>query len=169
MSRRSILCWPDPALRRVAAPVEEITAEIRDLAADLLDTMYAAPGRGLAATQIGAMHRVFVMDAEWKTGPANPVIMLNPEIVWSAPERALCDEGCLSLPGIVVTVERPAEVRLRWQTLCGGLREESYRGLAAACVQHERDHLDGQLCIDLIGEEARAMIAPALRLLETSA
>lgn len=169
MTLRTILHWPDPALRAVAEPVEEITDDIRALAADLLETMYAAPGRGLAATQIGVMRRVFVVDVEWKDGPANPLVMINPEIVSASGETAICEEGCLSVPGLLVPIERPAGVRLRWLGLCGTVQERDFDGIAAVCVQHEHDHLDGRLHIDRLDPEARAAVGPTLDALEARA
>lgn len=164
--RRPVLTWPDPRLRDVAAPVEEVTPEIRRLAADLLETMYAAPGRGLAATQVGVALRVFVMDAGWRDGHPAPQVFLNPEVVAASAEAGRRAEGCLSLPGILAEVERPAEVTLRWTGLDGAAHEGRFAGFEAACVQHETDHLYGRLCIDLLPEADRRALDPALAMLE---
>lgn len=164
--KRAILTWPDPRLREVAVPVGEVTIEIRRLAEDMLETMYAAPGRGLAATQVGVAKRLFVMDATWREGRPDPQVFIDPEIVDPGPERARREEACLSLPGITAEVERPAEVTLRWTGLDGVRQERRMSGFAATCVQHETDHLDGRLCIDLLAEEARAALDPALARLE---
>ena len=162
MTIRPVLSWPDPRLRMAAGPVAEIMAEVRDLAADLLETMYAAPGRGLAATQVGAMLRLFVMDNGWREGTPEPVVMVNPRIVAASADTRRMAEGCLSLPGLMVEVERPARIRARWKTLEGGVEEAEFEGIAAACVQHERDHLDGILTIDSLPAEAREELAPVL-------
>ena len=164
--KRAILTWPDPRLREVAAPVGDVTPEIRRLAEDMLETMYAAPGRGLAATQVGVAKRLFVMDATWREGRPDPQVFLDPEIVEPGAGTARREEACLSLPGITAEVERPAEVTLRWTGLDGARHERRLSGFAATCVQHETDHLDGRLCIDLLGPEARAALDPALAGLE---
>lgn len=145
---RPIVQVPDPVLRGVAAPVERIDDGLRDLARDMLETMYAAPGRGLAAPQVGLPLRLFVMDVGWKEGAPAPMVLLNPEVLGVSEETALREEGCLSIPGRLSRVRRPAQVALRWLDLDGAAREDSFDGFAATCVQHEIDHLDGVLCID---------------------
>ncbi|MGC9371429.1 MAG: peptide deformylase [Paracoccaceae bacterium] len=157
MSLRPILTPPDARLRQVAAPVMLFDAALRELADEMIAIMYAAPGRGLAAPQIGELRRLFVMDAGWKdTGRRAPRVMVNPEIVSAGDATRVMDEGCLSLPGVIVPVQRPSEVTLRWQDLDGTPHEETFTGFAAPCVQHERDHLDGILCTDYLPEDARA-------------
>ena len=163
---RPILIWPDARLRHTAAAVGAVTDELRALADEMLRIMYAAPGRGLAGPQIGEMRRIFVMDCGWKEGAPDPRVMLNPEIVDAGAETATRDEGCLSLPGLTATVARPAEVTVRFLGLDGLVHEETFAGFAATCVQHERDHLDGILCIDHLAPEARAAVEPALQALE---
>jgi peptide deformylase len=143
-----ILYLPDPVLREVCAPVLVFSADLRSLAGDMLDTMYDAPGRGLAAPQIGVRRRVFVMDTDWKDGAPNPMVFVNPEIVGQSGALKTFEEGCLSIPGRKVMVERPAEVTLRWYDLDGTMQKQWFDGFPAACVQHELDHLDGRLCID---------------------
>ena len=164
MSLRPILTPPDARLRQVAAPVTAFDAALRDLAGEMTAIMYAAPGRGLAAPQIGELRRLFVMDAGWKdTGHRAPRVMVNPEIVSAGDATQVMDEGCLSLPGVIVPVQRPSEVTLRWQDLDGARHEETFTGFAATCVQHERDHLDGILCTDYLPEDARADALAQLR------
>ncbi len=145
---RPIVQAPDPVLRGVAEPVEAFDEGLRDLARDMLETMYDAPGRGLAAPQIGLPVRLFVMDVGWKEGASDPQVFVNPEIMGASEEVVTREEGCLSIPGRVSRVTRPAEVSLRWRDLDGAEREETFDGFAATCVQHEIDHLDGILCID---------------------
>jgi len=157
VSLRPILTPPDARLRQVAAPVTTFDAALRDLAQEMAAIMYAAPGRGLAAPQIGELRRLFVMDTGWKeTGDRAPRTMVNPEIVSASDATQVMEEGCLSLPGVPVPVTRPAQVTLRWQDLDGAPREETFTGFAATCVQHERDHLDGILCTDYLPQKARA-------------
>ncbi|MDG1863235.1 MAG: peptide deformylase [Yoonia sp.] len=139
---------PDPVLREVCAPVTAFDAALEDVVAEMLAVMYAAPGRGLAAPQVGLTQRIFVMDTTWKTGDPSPMVFVNPEIVSVSAEMAVHDEGCLSIPDCKSRLARPARVDLRWQDLDGELQVGSFEGFAAACVQHERDHLDGVLCID---------------------
>jgi peptide deformylase len=158
MSRREIVLWPDPRLATPCAPVAAVTADIETLAEDMLETMYAAPGRGLAAPQVGVLLRLFVMDTEWKDAAPAPRVFLNPAIVAVGPAQATRAEGCLSIPGITAEVTRPATVRLRWTDLDGVTREEDFDGFAAACVQHEIDHLDGVVTLDRIDGETRARL-----------
>lgn len=156
MSVLEILRWPDVRLSTVCTPVGDITPEITALAADMLQTMYAAPGRGLAAPQVGVLTRMFVMDATWKNGAPSPVVFIDPEIVDLSSQKITQAEGCLSLPGIIADVTRPAKVTLRWASVSGGQQQKTFDGFEAACVQHEMDHLDGTLTLDKISPEARA-------------
>ena len=152
-----ILHLPDPRLRQVCAAVDRFDPALKQRADDLLETMYAAKGRGLAASQVGVMQRIFVMDAGWKDGRPSPLICVNP-VIKDASGAAVSVEGCLSIPDHPVRIERPTVVRLAWQDLAGRDCEGFFEGFAATCVQHERDHLDGVLCIDypelLSGETA---------------
>ncbi len=150
-----ILRWPDPRLSQPCRPAE-LSEDLRQLAADMLETMYAAPGRGLAAPQVGRLLRVFVMDVTWKEGARTPVVMVNPEVLWSSDQRRVGPEGCLSIPGPTTQVERAEAVRMRWTDLDGGVRDETLTGFAAICAQHEYDHLDGILTLDRLSPEARA-------------
>jgi peptide deformylase len=164
-----IRIWPDPVLARVAAPVTAFDAGLRRLAEDMLETMYAAPGRGLAGPQVGVLQRIFVMDTTWKEGTANPRVIVNP--VLAAPSEATAEqqEACLSLPGLAAGVIRPVEVDLGWQDLDGGRHRARLTGFDALCAQHETDHLDGVLTIDRIGPQALAELEPALAALRARA
>ena len=142
-----ILHLPDARLRQVCAAVDYFGPSLAQLTRDMLETMYVAKGRGLAAPQVGVMQRVFVMDVAWKEGPPRPLICINP-VIKDASGVAVNTEGCLSIPDRPVRIERPAVVRLAWQDLAGRDCEGFFEGFAATCVQHERDHLDGVLCID---------------------
>ena len=149
-----ILRWPDPLLSRPCA-LAVLSDDLRALAADMLETMYAAPGRGLAAPQVGRLVRMFVMDVTWKEGVRAPVVMVNPEIVWMSDVRRPGPEGCLSIPGPTTQVERAEAVRMRWSDLEGAVQEETLTGFAAICAQHEFDHLEGILTLDRLSPEAR--------------
>ena len=155
MTVRPILLWPDTKLQAKCAPVEDITPQIETLTADMLDTMYDAPGRGLAAPQVGALLRVLVMDATWKDGKPDPLVMINPEIRDTSSERASQAEGCLSIPGVMTEISRPKRVQVAWTGLNGGQFIQVFDGFAAACVQHEIDHLDGVITFDHLTPEAR--------------
>ena len=150
-----ILRWPDPRLSQLCVPAV-LDADLRALAADMLETMYAAPGRGLAAPQVGRLVRVFVMDVGWKTGGPTPLVFVNPELELLG-TRVLGPEGCLSIPGPVTEVERNAQVRARWTDLDGVAHDAIFDGFAAICIQHEFDHLNGILTLDRLGPEARAL------------
>ena len=159
MTLRSILLHPDPRLKKVAEVIERPTPDLAALAADMLQTMYEAPGIGLAAPQVGVPKRLIVMDCE-KADDAvpRPMVLLNPRVVWSSDDRAIYEEGCLSIPDQYGDVERPAEVRVVWMALDGSMQEETFGGLWATCVQHEIDHLDGKLFIDYLKPLRRQMI-----------
>jgi peptide deformylase len=159
MSVRTILMHPDARLKKVARPVAEITPELRALADDLLETMYKAPGIGLAAPQVGVMRRLFVMDAIKEEGAdPRPMVLFNPEVTWTSDELNTYEEGCLSIPEQYGEVERPASARVRWMDLEGKTHEEQFDRLWATCVQHEIDHLNGKLFIDHLKPLKRQMI-----------
>jgi peptide deformylase len=145
---RRILTHPDAALRAVCTPVLGFDDDLGRLAGDMLETMYAAPGQGLAAPQVGVLLRLFVMDVDWKTREPVPQVMVNPRLVAVSRERVVMEEACLSIPGLVFRVDRPAALRLAWQGLDGSPREARFSGLGARAIQHELDHLDGILCLD---------------------
>lgn len=155
MAVRPILVLPDPRLRAVADPVVEIDDEVKKLARDMLDTMYAAPGIGLAATQLGDMKRVVVMDLAKDGEPPAPIVMVNPEILKFSDETVTTEEGCLSIPELYYDVERPAEVTVRYTDLDGKEVTREANDRLAICVQHELDHLDGVLYIDYLSRLKR--------------
>jgi peptide deformylase len=157
--KRPILIHPDPRLKKVCPPVSEITDEVRALADDMLETMYDAPGIGLAAPQVGVLTRLIVLDCVKEEGEApRPIVMINPEVVAASDEVNTYEEGCLSIPDQYAEVTRPAEVELRWTDVNGHERREGFGGLWATCVQHEIDHLNGKLFIDYLGAMRRQMI-----------
>ncbi len=155
MAVREIIILPDKQLRLVSKPVEKVTAEVRKLADDMFETMYEAPGIGLAAIQIGVPQRLITMDLAKKEGPPSPRVFINPEILWSSEEKASYEEGCLSIPEYYEEVERPAKVRVRFTDLDGKLHEEEAEGLFATCIQHEIDHLNGVLFVDYLSKLKR--------------
>ena len=149
MAVREILTVPNPVLKQVSKPVEGgVDDGLRGLMDDMLQTMYAAPGIGLAAIQVGVPQRVIVMDLAREGEDAQPRYFVNPEITWRSEDMAVREEGCLSVPEIYDEVERPAQVGLRYLDYQGKLVEEDADGLLAVCIQHEMDHLDGVLFID---------------------
>mgnify|MGYP003879861055 CR=1 FL=1 len=156
---RPILIHPDPRLKKLADPVTDLSDELRALAGDMLETMYDAPGIGLAAPQIGLSKRLIVLDCVKEEGEApRPLAMFNPEVIASSDETSVYEEGCLSIPEIYAEVTRPAEVEVRWMDLDGAEQQEVFKGLWATCVQHEIDHLDGKLFIDYLKPLKRQMI-----------
>jgi peptide deformylase len=167
MSRRDILIHPDPRLRRRADPVPEITPDLRRLADDMLETMYDAPGIGLAAPQVGVGVRLLVMDCvKDETLPPRPLVLFNPQVLWTSEETNVYEEGCLSIPEQYADVTRPAEVRVGWTDETGAAREEHFTGLWATCVQHEIDHLEGRLFIDYLTALKRQLITRKMQKLK---
>jgi peptide deformylase len=156
---RPILLHPDPRLKKAAAPVADLTDELRTLADDMLATMYDAPGVGLAAPQVGVLNRLIVLDCVKEEGEApRPLVMFNPEVIAASDEMNTYEEGCLSIPDQFADVTRPAEVEVRWIDRDGKERTEGFDRLWATCVQHEIDHLDGRLFIDHLKPLRRQMI-----------
>jgi peptide deformylase len=153
-----ILHWPDARLKRRCIPVDVIDDGVRVLAQDMLDTMYAANGRGLAGPQVGVLRRIFVMDTGWKQGTPDPVVVVNPDILSMSDKRETGPEGCLSIPGVIADISRATELRMRWTDLGGHTVEQTLTGFAAICAQHEFDHLDGIVTFDRIPPEARAAL-----------
>ena len=149
---------PDAVLRQVAEPVDSLTPDLLKLADDMAETMYAAPGIGLAANQIGVLKRVIVMDCAREDEPPALVKMFNPELTWQSHEISKMEEGCLSIPGHNAEVRRPAEVHVSYLDTDGQTQELQATGLLAACVQHEIDHLNGVLFIDHLSRLKRDMI-----------
>ncbi len=159
MALLDILIHPDPRLKKVCPPVTVVTDDLRRLADDMLQTMYAAPGIGLAAPQVGVMTRLIVMDCVKEEGAEpRPMALFNPEVTWASDETNTYEEGCLSIPDQYADVERPAEVRVRWLDRDGKAQEEQFGGLWATCVQHEIDHLNGKLFIDYLKPLKRQLI-----------
>jgi peptide deformylase len=155
MTIRPLVIIPDSKLRLVSEPVKEITSEIRRLADDMLETMYDAPGVGLAAIQIGVPVRMVTMDVSKSEEEREPMVLINPEIVWASEEKRVYEEGCLSIPEYYEEVERPDRVRFRYMDLQGETIEQDADGLLATCVQHEIDHLNGVLFIDYLSKLKR--------------
>lgn len=153
-----IITAPDPRLKVKCDPVESVDESVAQLMDDMLETMYLAPGIGLAAPQVGVTKQVLVVDVSPKNEPRNPLRMANPEIVWRSEERAAYEEGCLSLPEQFAEVERPARVRIRYLDKSNTVQETEADGILATCVQHEMDHLDGVIFVDHVSALKRRMI-----------
>ncbi len=153
-----ILVAPDPILKAKAAKVEAVDDAVRALMDDMLETMYEAPGIGLAAPQVGVSRRIVVLDVAGKDEPPAPMFLVNPEVVWESEDLSTYEEGCLSVPKQYAEVERPARVRVRFLDRDGQPREVEADGLLATCVQHEIDHLNGTLFIDYLSSLKRNMI-----------
>lgn len=162
MTKREIITLPDPLLRSPSAPVERVDAELRTLMDDMLETMYDAPGIGLAAVQIAIPRRLIVLDVNYRHAdedggarPKQPICMVNPEIVASGDELRVHEEGCLSIPEFYAEVERPALVTVRYVDRVGKTQEQEFEDILATVIQHEVDHLDGKLFIDYISRLKR--------------
>ncbi|MCJ2025397.1 peptide deformylase [Methylobacterium sp. J-067] len=155
MTIHPLVILPDPRLKLVSEPVGPITDEIRTLVADMLETMYDAPGVGLAAIQIGVAKRVVTIDTSKEEGVREPRVFIDPEIVWASEEKRVYDEGCLSIPEYYSEVERPDRVRVKFRDLDGKEQEIPADGLLATCIQHEIDHLNGVLFIDHLSKLKR--------------
>ncbi len=158
MSIRPIILLPDPVLRQVSKPVERMDEDVHKFAADLFETMYDAPGIGLAGIQVGEPRRILVIDLAKEGEPKEPRIFINPEIVGRSDEAATYEEGCLSIPDYYAEVERPADVTVKYLDLDGRQHEIKADGLLAVCLQHEIDHLNGVLFIDHISKLKRDMV-----------
>jgi peptide deformylase len=158
MPIKPLVILPDPVLRLVSKPVERVDAPLLKLADDMLETMYDAPGIGLAAIQIGEPLRMLVIDLAKEGDPPAPQIFINPEVLASSDERSVYEEGCLSIPDYYAEVERPATVRVKYLDRDGREQEVEADGLLATCLQHEMDHLNGVLFIDHISKLKRDMV-----------
>jgi peptide deformylase len=159
MAKLDIIILPDPLLRAKSALVERVDDGLRKLAADMLETMYAAPGIGLAAIQVGVQRRLLVLDVgEKEDSPPNPLVMINPKILKLGDELAPYEEGCLSLPDVRVEIERPSSLVVAFLDRDGKAQELSAEGLLATAIQHEMDHLDGRLIIDFLSRLKRDMV-----------
>jgi peptide deformylase len=155
MALRDIIVLPDKRLRLVSEPAQANDPELRRLVDDMFETMYEAPGIGLAAIQIGVPKRVIVMDLAKKDDPKEPRVFVNPQVLWRSDEKNVYEEGCLSIPEFYEEVQRPAKVRVKYLDATGAEQELEASGLMATCLQHEIDHLDGVLFIDHISKLKR--------------
>ena len=155
---RPILIHPDPRLKKVCDPVQGITDDLRRLARDMLDTMYDAPGIGLAAPQVGVTKRLVVMDCIKSPDAPRPLILFNPVVTWTSDTLSTYEEGCLSIPDQYADVQRPDRATVTWLDETGAAQVETFEGLWATCIQHEVDHLNGKLFIDYLGLMRRQMI-----------
>ncbi len=163
MTIRKILTEPDPILRKKCEPLEGVNDQLRNLMNDMLETMYEAPGIGLAAIQIGVLKRVVVIDVSKKEGEKSPLFLVNPEIVYKSNETSTYEEGCLSLPGQFAEIERPAECKVEYLDFNGKKKQLDAKGLLSTCIQHEIDHLNGVLFIDYLSKLKKSMIIKKLK------
>ncbi|MFC3751110.1 peptide deformylase [Aquamicrobium ahrensii] len=163
MTIKPLIILPDPLLRQVSRPVERVDESLRKLADDMLETMYDAPGIGLAAIQVGLPLRLLVIDLAKEDDEPAPHVFVNPEILHSSDERSVYEEGCLSIPEYYAEVERPASVRVKYVDRDGEAREMAAEGLMATCLQHEIDHLNGVLFIDHISKLKRDIVMRKFR------
>ena len=162
MSKRKIVIEPDPILRQKRENLEKVDDDLRRLLDDMLETMYSAPGIGLAAVQIGILKRLIVIDISKEKEKKNPLFLINPEIISKSKNTSIYEEGCLSLPGHFAEIERPAECQVKYIDYDGKKKEIKANGLLSTCIQHELDHLDGILFIDYLSKLKRDMILKKL-------
>jgi len=162
MSQRNIVIEPDPILRKRSESLEKVDDELRILLDDMLETMYAAPGIGLAAVQIGVLKRLIVIDISKEKEKKNPIFLINPEIISLSKNTSIYEEGCLSLPGHFAEIERPSECQIKYIDYNGKRKELKANGLLATCIQHEIDHLNGILFIDYLSKLKKDMIVKKL-------
>jgi peptide deformylase len=158
MALLPIITLPDPLLRKMSAPVERVDEDLRTLADNMLETMYEAPGVGLAAVQVGVPRRLIVVDTAGKDEERRPLVLINPEILTLGAQLRLHEEGCLSIPDVRIEIERPASLRVRYLDLEGKRQELDAHGLLATAIQHEIDHVNGRLIIDFLSRLKRDMI-----------
>ena len=156
MSQLTILRYPDPRLHKVAKPVGAVDARLRKLADDMFETMYEAAGIGLAATQVDVHERLIVIDVSEERD--QPMVLINPEIVWASEEKRVGDEGCLSVPGIYDGVERSTSIKVQALDLDGKLQHHAAEGMLAVCIQHEMDHLLGKVFVEYLSPLKRNRI-----------
>ena len=162
MSQRKIVIEPDPILRKKSENLEKVDNELRLLLDDMLETMYAAPGIGLAAVQVGILKRLIVIDISKDKEKKNPIFLINPEIIFKSKKTSIYEEGCLSLPGHFAEIERPEECHIKYIDYDGKKKEMKANGLLATCIQHEIDHLNGKLFIDYLSKLKKDMIIKKL-------
>jgi len=163
MPQKKIVIEPDPILRKESKPVEKVDDELRRLLDDMLETMYAAPGIGLAAVQVGILKRLIVIDISKDKDKKEPLFLINPKIISKSEHTSTYEEGCLSLPGHFAEIERPAECEINFIDYNGKKKEIKAEGLLATCIQHELDHLDGILFIDYLSKLKKDMIIKKLK------
>ena len=162
MSLRSIVIEPDPILRKKSENLEKVDDELKKLLDEMLETMYAAPGIGLAAVQIGILKRLIVIDISKEKEEKNPLFLINPKIISKSKSTSIYEEGCLSLPGHFAEIERPAECKVKYLDYNGKENEMTAKGLLSTCIQHEIDHLNGILFIDYLSKLKKDMIVKKL-------
>ncbi len=162
MTLRQILTEPNKVLRQKSLPVEKVDKDLQRLMDDMLETMYAAPGIGLAAIQVGVAKRVIVMDLDQKEGKKNPLFFVNPEIIKRSNNNSTYEEGCLSVPGQFAEIDRPDECYVKFLDYNGNPKEIHTKGMLATCIQHEMDHLEGILFIDYLSKLKKTMIIKKL-------
>ena len=162
MTLRQILTEPNKTLREKSLPVEVVDDDLRKLMDDMLETMYAAPGIGLAAIQIGVPKRIIVLDIDQKEGQKNPLFFINPEVVKKSETNSIYEEGCLSVPGQFAEIERPENCHIKYLDYNGEAKEIEAKGMLATCIQHEMDHLEGILFIDYLSNLKKSMIIKKL-------
>ena len=158
MSKKKILTLPDPILRKTSEPVEKIDKKIKNLMDDMLETMYAAPGIGLAAVQIGILKRIIVIDLSKEGEKKKPIFIVNPEIISQSSDLVSYEEGCLSIPNLFAEVERPNTCKIKFLDYEGNKKELEAKGLLSTCIQHEIDHLNGILFIDYLSKLKKEII-----------
>ena len=162
MSQKNIVIEPDPILRKKSERLEKVDDEIKKLLDDMLETMYAAPGIGLAAVQVGILKRLIVIDISKENEKKNPIFLVNPVIISRSSDTSVYEEGCLSLPGHFAEIERPAECKVEYIDYDGKKKEIKAKGLLSTCIQHEVDHLNGVLFIDYLSKLKKDMIVKKL-------
>ena len=162
MSQRNIVIEPDPILRKKSEKLEKVDDEVKKLLDEMLETMYAAPGIGLAAVQVGILKRLIVIDVSKDKEKKNPLCLINPEIILKSKNTSVYEEGCLSLPGHFAEIERPAECKVKYIDYNGKKKEITAKGLLSTCIQHEVDHLNGVLFIDYLSKLKKDMIVKKL-------
>ena len=162
MPKRNIIIEPDPILRKESKDLEKVDKNIQKLMDDMLETMYEAPGIGLAAVQIGILKRLIVIDISKKEEDRNPLFLINPKITFKSKNTSIYEEGCLSLPGYYAEIERPAECHLEYINYYGEKKDLKAKGLLATCIQHEVDHLNGKLFIDYLSKLKKDIIIKKL-------
>jgi len=162
MALRQILTEPNEVLRQKSLPVDKVDKELQILMDDMLETMYAAPGIGLAAIQVGVPKRVIVLDIEQKEGKKNPLYFINPEIIKKSENLSTYEEGCLSVPGQFAEIDRPDRCHIKYLDYNGEKKEINAEGMLATCIQHEMDHLEGILFIDYLSKLKKSMIIKKL-------